>query len=807
MRGVKKALKKVRPGITEAIRSTGSAYEEWMVDRIGRAGGPVSKQASDGFRHIVDRAKELYGSLTPVLDPARKAAGKMGGGTIWLHGRENVTPFAATRRTVGAIEGTLPVPPEAQATVDLAKAANLEIGKMLQTVIPGFVASGKFARNITGYGYDVIRQGRGDAWQKWTAGVSRANKVGISRVRDFFREWKEVLDEPGADVATIEKVNQDFARQFPSVITDIKSGGAWQQVVHADLFNYLENAAQRAAHIRAFREQFPNTTAGRTVLNDLMEDIRSELGPSHQKDLDSMLRTMQGHPTDNYSSWGILSPTEKVGQAFRMMNQTIGNVMAKAVLTGQMFVQPGETFAGSVPVFLGYKNYLRGLARFKQLYPQLEQQGAVNRVMYDFSFDPSSPVRSVFRWGGNAMSKTFMEQLLNELQEGSAAATARVVTERIETGRLSDWEKRMLPETFRTMGFPENDVHGLMLGDPALLRQFERKAAAFLTSGNKAVSESSRLGANRLFNSIFRFQSYPMMKTQQFRRVASRLAEAWESGGRPEERRAATEQFARFLFGNAMQGALTVAITSLFYQGFQGLKIRGEEAEDDPVKFLTEAFGATMSGPIYLLMRGSQGKGILGFGENATRMIFPWAVMKELLDMSQGAGPYKDLDTFDRIGKFLSRKTPGTKAIGTGLSLVGLSNEDKALDASISAFYRWRRDTLGFSEQEDYLKEDERKEFRTAMRKAVEALKSGDEDKFQEAYSDAFYEAGDKPKQRVAASFKGRKILRTPEGKPLTPDQRDALEEHIGNEAFSRLEYFDLMMDWAAKGIQMERGE
>lgn len=803
-------LKEAGRIVTDAIRNTGSSYDEWMVNRIARKGGQFAQVASEGFRGIIDREKALYGSLTPVLDPARRAAGQFNRATTWLHGLKKVTPFAATSRTVGAIENTIPVPAHAQPLVDMARNANIDIGRMAFAAAGQGQATGKFQRNPTATGYDAVRQGSGDLLRKWMMGLAKANiprnvpagtprVAPLKQVKEMFRTWKEALDTPGVDPAVLDKINQDFVRQFPNVITHVRSGGRWQQVVHADLFNYLENAARRATHISAFRKEFPNNTAGKRVLRDVVDTLRSELDADGQKDLDAMLRTMQGHPSDNYSNMGMLSPTEPVGSAFRVLNQTVGNVMAKMVLTGQMLTQPGELIAGSTPQTLGMKNYLRGMARLRQIYPQLEEAGAVNRVMYDMTYDPTSPIRSLFRQSGNVMSRAFGEQMVNELQEAGAAAAAHVVSERIRTGALTDWERRNLPATFSEMGFKTTEVGLLMSGDPQMLGQFERMAASFLTSGNKAISEGSRLGANRLFNSIFRFQLYPMMKTNQFRQVAGNFSEAWTSGT-PAERASASERMARFVGYNTLQGALTVAITTLGYMGWSGAKVRSKEAEDEPFKFMVESFMSSMSGPLYLVWRGSRDKGVLGVGEQATRLVFPYTVTRELIDMANGHGQYRDQSTFDRIGRFLSSKTPGTKVLGTGLAIFGLGNENRDLDTAISAFYRWRRQELGFREQEDFLNQDNRKAFRTAMRKVVEALKAADGDKFLKTYTDAMASVEGIGPKNISQSLRARKLLKTPDGKALDLDQKQALRNRIGDEAVDRLEYFDLMLEAAAGG-------
>ena len=89
------------------------------------------------------------------------------------------------------------------------------------------------------------------------------------------------------------------------------------------------------------------------------------------------------------------------------------------------------------------------------------------------------------------------------------------------------------------------------------------------------------------------------------------------------------------------------------------------------------------------------------------------------------------------------------------------------------------------------------------MRQAVEALKKGNVDAYFEAIGNALGEE-ESDMQRVKSSLRQRRILRTPDGKPLDPDQIEALRERIGSDAVDRLQYFDLMLDAAAGGQIME---
>lgn len=819
--------------ISNVLTDFGSIYDKWMVDRLDEYGGPVTRGAVRQFRGMIDRQKELYGQLTPLLDRARRLSGGIdtNRGTnlrsmardlprqaaesaramraaSWMGGVRRITDGSAIARSVEAVEGNINVPPWARNLVTMIQAANLEVGRMMQAVVPGFVATGRWQRNITGLGYDIIRMGAGPLWDQWIQGTARANRAtGASNftVRRAFEHMKELLDDPMTTADQIEHVNQEMARQFPNAITHVRAPGrlgrlqGWQEIVHSNPFNYLEQTAQRATHIRAFREQFPNTDVGRRDFRTLVERMTRELPDEAQRDLHGLIRALNGHPTDEYGGgvWTDLArmnPQQAGGIALRGLNQTMNNVLSKSVLSGQMVTQLPELAVGATPQKLGVRNYIRAMARVRSIYTEMELFGAVNRVMHDYTFSPNSPIRSIFKIAGNVISKATMQSMLNELQEAMAAVTARVTTEDIVNNRLSDWQRRQLPQTFREMGFNAAEVQQMMAGDQTLLGQFQRKAAAYLTSGNKAVAENSRPGASRMFNSIFRFQSYPMMKMNQTRNVITSLVDAWHTG---QNRTAATESAARFFIGNAMQGAGLSMLASLMFGGKAGLEINANEANDEKFKFLGESFLAALGGPLYLLWRGARQGGMKGVGEQSLRTAFPYAMANDIADMRDGVGAYQDKDTFDKIGTFISQKTPGVRLAANGLAMFGIGHGSRPLDQAIRGLNRWKmnqpeHNSGTFNPGED----KERDEFRKHVLKAIDAMKDNDTDR----YVDEWMKAVDaKDADSFKDSMRQRKLL-TFNGKPLTEEQTEALQRRIGMNAYNRLEWYDIMLDAAAKG-------
>lgn len=835
-----------------------------IIDRTKKIYGDLTKNVVDarskagGARTLPGIGKWLGQVPSPKNIRAVNFANKL---KLWTHD-------AATANSVGLIEGEqwdpktrtnkkFDVPDFAKSLQSESRLANLEIGHV------AFSATGKarkrirvrgrFERHTNPFGYDVLQGGPGvrpsnlpqnakalkdwkaNPWNKWIDGnyaANRGNKVferdpttGLltsaqrdlrrSDVENLFIKMREALNEPAIDMAKLDRINQDMVRFLPNAVTHIKHMGRWQEVMHANLFNYLENAAQRAAHIKAFREQFPNSVKGKEKLATLLKQVGEELtSAGHKSDLLALIKSLQGHPSDSYVQGSLnraLGPTTVPGAAFRYANQTVGNTAAKLALTGQMFVQAPETVAGATPVFFGYKNWARGMALLKDgtFWRQMEQQGNINRVLYDYTWNPNSPIRSGFRLLGSTISKTFGEQFLNELQEASAAATAHVVTERIMNDQLSSWEKRQLPQTFKAMGFNANEVAAMMTGDKATLEMFKRRAAAFLTGGNKAIAEGSRLGANRLFNSVFRFNMYPMVKMNQFRKVGTNFADAWSKGGTKEHRIAATEQLARFLVGTTAQGAMVSGLSALMFGGVAGLKTWGQEKKDEPVKSLGDFSLAAIGGPMYLAWRGMRTGGLAGIGEQATRSAFPYSVAAETFDMFHGSGKYEDSDFMKRLGIFVMQRTPGLRALQTGFSFFGLGQQNKPLDTAITALNRWKISEYGLTTTEHTGPGPDDEEFRRGMKTATEAIREGDRQKYYDGVARAtgfkftkgadIHEAwGD-----VAQSLRARKKLMI-KMKEMNADQLGLLRERIGAEAVERLQHYDGMLEIIARSGEFQ---
>jgi hypothetical protein len=68
-----------------------------------------------------------------------------------------------------------------------------------------------------------------------------------------------------------------------------------------------------------------------------------------------------------------------------------------------------------------------------------------------------------------------------------------------------------------------------------------------------------------------------------------------------------------------------------------------------------------------------------------------------------------------------------------------------------------------------------------------------------DAALDAALEDPEATMKKVKSSLRGRKLLKSPDGRSLSPEDLDALRSRIGSKAVDLLEDFDMMLNAVAK--------
>jgi hypothetical protein len=722
--------------IASAVGTGMDWYSQPLTERLGEAGGPTAKGFSNMAKEIVNRSKALYGSITPILDPALKAAGALNRTTTWLN---NIAPTSKKwgyRNAVAAVEGPIgAVPAQHLPTVQKIRDANLEIGRLAQSGIKGFTATGKYQRGATSFLVDTIRSGRGPAFDLLVQALSSENHIPRARIRDIFREMKEEFDAPGSR-QTIHRIAQEFDRHFKKFPTDLKIktafGEIWMPILHAKPFNYLSHAALSTAQRVAFLERIPQGS-----LDAIRKQVVGEL--KDPAPFDDLVRALHGLTVDE--PWRLAPPGSAMNMIGSGVERVLTDVFGALKLTASAIVNIPETIIGNTPAFYGWKNFAKGVSSLPARHQALETMGAINRNIYDWSLDPKGPMRTILASFRQGLRKATLGQFFNEIQEKFAAATAQVFTEQARGRSLSTREQGLFTEAAVAHGFSRPAAQALARGHgtPEQYDDFVRRASAFSTAGNLMPAERSRLGNSRKFNALFKFQSYSQMKLNSARKAWEGFADAIESGDKARVL-SAGEILSKYLFNTTAQGVGAALLAGLFMGRKGGVVETAEDALDGPGAFLLDSFLAGMGGPAaainYALSSGRL-RDVLDPRNINLGSVFPGAVYLELKQLLNREGPYAGMTLTEAIERYSKVKVPAGRVIVRALRAAGAVDE---ADDSMGELYQRIRLWREKSEDPQVVKDRERKAGQTfaesdyaALR---QALKVNDRPRAREAYRD-----------------------------------------------------------------------
>lgn len=664
-------------------------YAQPLTDRLAAEGGTAAKGFANMAREMTQRTKALFGTLSPTLDPALQATGRLNKATTWLNDIAPTNNKWGYRNAVSAVEGPITsVPTEYRPTVDALKAANLDIGRLAMTGVPGFVATGKYQRMPTAFLVDTIRSGRGDTYDLLVRALSRENRIPETNVRNLLEGIKAEFDAPGSQ-QTVHRIAQEFERKFPKFPTDLKIkapivGEIWMPILHATPFDYLSKTSLATAQRVAFLERIPRGNIGQ-IRQQVVKELKTPDA------FDDLVRALHGLPLNK--PFNAFPPGSPQAMALSGVNRALSDVFASAKLTVSAIYNIGETFLGNTPAFLGWKNFVKGAAELPSRHANLEALGAITRNFYNWSFDPKSPVRSVLRDYRLLLRKGTAQQFFNELQEKLAASTAQVFAEQAQGGMLSPHQQGLFTEAAVAMGFQRIAAKAMAegRGSPEQYGDFTRRASAFTTGGNILPPETSRMAGNRILNSLFRFQSYPMMKLNSFRQAYTNFFEAVGSGD-AKRVKASSEQLAKFLFGTTAQGAATLFLAALLTGRGGSVQEVAENAKEHPGEFMLDSIVGGMGGPVsalYYVASSGRPSDLLDIRKINPGITFPGSIYMELMQMFRREGPYAGMTVPGAIKKYLTTKVPAGKAIQHALEATGLVEEhEKAAQGDI---YRWIR--------------------------------------------------------------------------------------------------------------------
>jgi hypothetical protein len=279
----------------------------------------------------------------------------------------------------------------------------------------------------------------------------------------------------------------------------------------------------------------------------------------------------------------------------------------------------------------------------------------------------------------NGLRKATAQQFFNELQEKLAASTAQVFAERAQGKSLSPGEISNFVDAAKAMGFerPAAESMAKGLGTPDQYNDFVRRSSSFTTGGNIQPAEASRFANNRIVSSLFRFQSYPQMKLNAFRKAYENMADAVESGDGARIK-SSSEQLAKFLFGTAALGVSAKFLAALLTGRDGGVAGVAEDAEDGPGRFILDSVAGGMGGPVSALNYAVGSGNMLDTLDprklNAG-ITFPGSIYLELQQMFRLQGPYKGMTIGEAVGHYLKTKVPAGRVIRNALLATGVVTE------------------------------------------------------------------------------------------------------------------------------------
>lgn len=777
-------------------------YSTPMLERLDSLGGPVSRKVASEARQIDTDAVTMAGRIGPVVDKARQLASRaFRGGTTWIRGKEDVTPTAAISRLhslegIDKAEVVQRAPEQAREMVDAIWEANTTaIGGLATEANVGFAPQGRIQRILTGRGMDIVREGGGKLWNRLVEGTAKANGKSIEETRDFFREFKAMLDDPSPDSAKVDKIAQDFHREFPKAITHVKSGPQWIEVLVSDPVDYLKAATERTARAAAFRKVYPNTPEGRQALVDAHKAVLAELPTASRKEeFNNLIKVLQGHRLDT----DLTTKTAGIpGEQEAMEGVSLVTRPLKAsMLSLSSLANAAETVIGGPAIFLKYKNIIPLLTRNPvRFYKQLEMGGLVDKATRNFAFNPIKPAQSVSRMVSEGIGRLTMNNFWNEVQEYTGSGGARIFADRVRANDLTLGERADFESTLRAMGFRDKFEDIAAGRDLEGLAQFEAQAAPFLSAGRQRPATSSRLGNSRAFNALFWFHRYPQMVLNQARGILNNLIEDAQTKN-PHHAYRDLKLASRFLGFKAAQGALMTLIVTAVKEGGEGVAQMIREAREAFGGFLWQVTANAIGGPVTIAnrigQRASTGEDV---AMEAIKASAPVSSGIDLFNALAGKGRYNGLDAFETAAQFIQSKTPAIPAVRSAMGVVGLADDNPKLRAATTGFYRWAR-KQGYKWPEGRPKDAR---FTATMRQTVREMERGGE--WQETLRKAMAvktEAGQDARRSVQQSLQQRKILRNQFGGALSADEMDSLRSWVGEDNFQVLQQRDAMIDAVA---------
>lgn len=427
----------------------------------------------------------------------------------------------------------------------------------------------------------------------------------------------------------------------------------------------------------------------------------------------------------------------------------------------------------------------------KALVDDLANRGLLTREVMDWYYNksdvPETLNRYVLNTGGavNQFVNEFNEKMVARLADGWAGQLKRGEGGAIDRFRL------------KVLEFRPDQIDAIMTGKASkqTYTDLAGRAVEWAQGSTSQAAERSRAGGSRIWNRITIADRFAQMNINRNFDAWAKAGKALADGNASWKDRLAGVAFAADLtVGQTAAAAMTLALKSIVIGGAAVFVDKAFGSPAGLADYLTDAMHyALLGGPVQAVVEASTSDDE-SVAESLTGGLLPLSTIQNLKNTFMGTGQYEGLTPLERSAQFLRSGTPVAPAIANIVAIVGIAEDDPELDASISTFWKWRSKYAATGHMEG--QEADTTGFRAAMRKAVNAMRDGEDP------SAAIGEAmGAKGGKTVRASLQGKRLLKT-----LKPEQLAELREYVGDRTMTKLEQYDALLDaWAAIAYRPRR--
>lgn len=801
-------------GVMDALgEAAGAVKREFgsMIGRVESFGGEAAKETAAKARQAVDASKEAYGAAHVETEAAQRAAGKFAlakGGKAARSLADHVPveglPGVYESRLHDSIERKVENTPDEAAIVQptrnlLAKWWDLYNGVRRMNRRTGEyeeidgVSKGDVAPRIATPEFtEIVMEGPSSRlWRRVVDATAKMNGIPREKVEAIFNERREGM--LGEGKPNVNRPTQlEFGREFERVPSAIRDGLSKIDLLVTDPYEYVtalsKSRANRLGVIKAFGQDIPGEGGAPSDISRLRAAFADQTGKP--KEFTKLLRALHGVSPAEPNTMTKFGRT-RIGQALG----TGKSALKMSMLTTSAAQNVPETignkreFAGTIgsiaDAATAFKEFVTGKRTTKDL---LRAMGSKTTQPMNIGIGRHRPIRDALRAVNEFTSRfPFLHGPVNEGQETSAGRGALRTTKAMAEGRGFETNRQRLLAMGRSWADATRLAEGK--GTPEEYAAIVREAPGRQVGANLSLAEQSNFENRPTVKAASTFNRYAMTQLRdaslKVRAFLTTMDHAITDTSLTRKQRfqaavSAVERLGSFALGKTVQGSLGYLAATALIHGPAGVRRAFREAEDDIVDFALRGLASVFTGgPIGSVLRATSDSG------SVWDTIFPVAVAREVGGTLFGDAKivgnksYANLDFLERVNKLANRFIPIKRAAVAWLG----SPEANVVHQAEMAYWKWANANV----EVPSFGSSSTTEFRTAAKKAFNALRNFDEEDAVEAVRKAM---GAKDKDALAKSLRTRTLL----NKSYMKGHEAELRKAIGEEAYRALQIRDKMI-------------